>query len=108
MLRFDTPHSSTTFNLHTPVARRRGDLTIHFTEVLSQDEQQEIITALTCRQGVEKVKFQPNHPHLAIVYYDVFMTSSKKIMECINGMCLLPKHLDYIKRPALQARMFGI
>jgi hypothetical protein len=108
MLRFDPPHDSTTTSFYTPTKKRRGDFTVHFDEVLSIDEQNEIIKALSCRKGVEKIEFQPHHPHLAIVYYDVFLTSSKTIFEMLNSDCLFPFQVNDGDKPRIHVQIVGL
>ena len=108
MLRFDPPHSSTTSSFYTPTKERLGDLTAHFDVALSPDEQKMVEQSLICRQGIEKVTLQPHHPNLAIIYYDVFLTSSKTIFKILNGDCLLPFQKNDGESPRVRAQIIGI
>jgi len=107
MLRFEPPHGSTNTSFYTPTSKRCGDLTVHFDEVLSPHEQQEVQQALSCRHGINKIVFQPQHPHLAIVYYDVFLTTSKSILEMLNSDCLFPYQVNNGETPRVHVQMVG-
>jgi hypothetical protein len=108
MLRFDPPHDSTTTSFYTPIAKRRADLTVHFDEILSPDERVAVEKSLTCRHGIEKISFQSNHPHLAIVYYDVFLTSTDTIVKILNSNCLLPFQMNNGEASRVHVQIVGL
>jgi hypothetical protein len=108
MLRFDPPHGSSNASFYTPLSKRRGDITVHFDELLSSDEQKAVEESLSNRQGVERIQFQPHHPHLAIIYYDVFLTSTKQILQMLNSDCLFPFHVNDGIRPEIHVQLVGL
>ncbi|MBF0379381.1 MAG: hypothetical protein HQL69_00060 [Magnetococcales bacterium] len=108
MLRIDTPHSSRTKSFYTPPNTRIADMVIHIDEPLNQEGIDEIKEVLSCHEGVENVDFSPTHPHLAIIHYDSFTTSSKAILKILNSDSLFKCQLHDGNVQGIHVQLVGI
>ena len=108
MLRIEPPHENITTSFHVPIAKRLGDLTVHFDREITPDEQKIIAEELMCRQGVERIEFQSGKSRLAVIYYDFFMTSARTILKNLRSTCLFPFQTVQHETPAINVRMVGL
>ncbi len=65
--------------------RPQTDLLIHINEALNENLRYELITDLEGTEGVISAEFTPQRWHLLIVWYDSNRTSSRSILDELNG-----------------------
>ncbi|MBF0621416.1 MAG: hypothetical protein HQL54_05775 [Magnetococcales bacterium] len=108
MLRFASNTTEKTVCSYTPVAQRRGDITLHIEEHLTQDQLIELKQALRSIEGVEDVHIQKTHVHLLVVYYDTFLTTSDKIFAAVQNHSLNPYRARHLWGPQIHAQMISL
>jgi hypothetical protein len=108
MLRIDSPHSSRKKSHYTPPNIRIADMIVHIDEPLKPEGMREIKEVLSCHKGVGNVVFNPTHPHLAIIHYDSFQTSSKAILKILNSDSLFKCQIQEGGVQGLHVQLVGI